>query len=270
MATVWKGTINFGLVAFPVQLRTAARERTVNFNLLHKADHSRVKQLLVCSKDNQPLDRASDLVKGYEYEKGQYVVVEEEDFLKVAPKSSRTMEILEFVEAAQVDPIYLEKSYWIEAGKGGEKPYALLFRALRESGLYGIAKVSLYKREHIAILRPNGRGIGLHTMFFEEEIRADEQYDADSNLVSEKELAMAKLLVDQLRAEFEPAKYRDEYREAIHAMIDQKRAGQEIVAAAEPERMAPVIDILEALKASIAKKPVAKAVTAEKKARKAR
>src|SRR5271169_6421740 len=155
--TVWKGHLTFGLVSFPVKLFTAARSESISFNQLHKADNSRVKQVLYCQAEDKPIPR-SEIVKGYEYEKDRYVVIEDEEVKKVAPQTAKVMEILEFVPTDQVDPIYLETSYYMAPDEAGEKPYALLFDALRETKYYGIAKVAMHNREHIVVLRPGGKG----------------------------------------------------------------------------------------------------------------
>src|SRR5947207_6293375 len=155
-ASVWKGHLTFGLVSFPVRLFSAARSETISFNLLHKDDHSRIRQVTYCQSEDKPVSR-SELVKGYEYEKDRYVVIEDEDIKKVAPKTARVMEILEFVKSDQVDPVYLESSYYVAPDEGGEKAYALLFQALRESSYYAVAKVAMHNREHIIILRPGSK-----------------------------------------------------------------------------------------------------------------
>src|SRR5260370_11126043 len=162
-STVWKGHITFGLVSFPVKLFTAARGESLGFNQLHKSDHSRIKQVTYCQAEDKPVPR-SELVKGYEYEKDHYVVIEDDDIKKVAPKTAKVMEILEFVETKDVDPVYLESSYYMAPDGGGEKAYALLFEALRKSGYSGVAKIAMHNREHIVILRTGQRGIRLHTM----------------------------------------------------------------------------------------------------------
>jgi DNA end-binding protein Ku len=251
-ASVWKGHLTFGLVSFPVRLFSAARSETVSFNLLHKDDHSRIKQVTFCQKEDKPVPR-TELVKGYEYEKDHYVVVDEEDIKKVAPKTARVMEILEFVKAEQVDPIYLESSYYVAPDEGGEKPYALLFQALRESQFYALAKVAMHNREHIIVLRPGAKGILSHTMYYQDEIRQVEEFRTDTSLVKDKELAMAKMLISSLEAEFEPQKYHDQYRENLTNMIEAKIAGRKVVEAPS-EHIAPVIDIMEALKKSLAEK----------------
>ena len=251
-SSVWKGHLTFGLVSFPIRLFSAARSETVSFNLLHKDDHSRIKQVTFCQAEDKPVPR-SDLVKGYEYEKDRYVVIDEEDIKKVAPKTAKVMEILEFVKSDQVDPIYLESSYYVSPDEGGEKPYALLFQALRESGYYALAKVAMHNREHIIILRPGAKGILSHTMYYQDEIRQVEEFRTDTSLVKDKELAMAKMLISSLEAEFEPQKYHDTYRDNLQKMIEDKIEGKKVVATPETH-VAPVIDIMEALKKSLAEK----------------
>lgn len=255
-STVWKGHLTFGLLSLPVKLYSAARGESVSFNQLHKTDHSRVKQVLYCQAEDKPIQR-SDIVKGYEYEKDKYVVVEDEEIKKVAPKTAKTMEVLEFVKTSEVDPIFLDASYYLAPDEAGEKPYALLFEALRQSGCVGVAKIAMHNREHIVILRPAKRGIMLHTMYFVDEIRQVDEFRTDTSKVQEKELGLAKMLIDSLLAPFEPEKYKDQYRENLMSMIQAKVEGKEVVETAAPVHKAPVIDILEALKMSLAegKKP---------------
>ena len=257
MATsVWKGHLTFGLVSLPVRLFSAARAESVSFNLLHKSDNSRIKQVTFCQTEDKPVPR-SELVKGYEYQKDHYVVIDEEDIKKVAPKTAKVMEILEFVETKDVDPVFLESSYYMAPDGGGEKAYALLFEALKKSGYSGVAKIAMHNREHIVILRPGQRGILLHTMYFSNEIRQVDEFRTDLDLVKEKELALATMLIESSAAKFEPEKYKDSYRENLMSMIERKIQGQKVVEAPEPH-VAPVIDIMEALKRTleIKKKPV--------------
>lgn len=251
-SSVWKGHLTFGMVSFPVRLFSAARSETISFNLLHKDDHSRIKQVTYCQVEDKPIAR-TDTVKGYEYEKDHYVVIEDEDIKKVAPKTAKVMEILEFVKADQVDPIYLESSYYVAPDEGGEKPYALLFQALRESNYYGLAKVAMHNREHIIVLRPGDKGILSHTMYYADEIRQVDEFRTDTSLVKDKELALAKMLISSLEAEFEPQKYHDVYRTNLQAMIEAKIEGKKVVET-PAEHIAPVIDIMEALKKSLAEK----------------
>src|SRR5262250_1018490 len=215
-STVWKGHLTFGLVSFPVRLYSAARGDSISFNQLHKADGSRIKQVIYCQAEDKPIPR-SEIVKGYEYEKDRYVVIEDEDLKKVAPSTAKAMEILEFVKADEIDPIYLETSYYMAPDEAGEKPYALLFEALKQSGCVGVAKIAMHNREHIVILRPGPHGILLHTMYYRDEIRQVEEFRTDRSLVKEKELDLAMTLVKSLEAEFEPEKYKDDYRENLKA-----------------------------------------------------
>jgi DNA end-binding protein Ku len=258
-ASVWKGHLTFGLVSFPIRLFSAARSETINFNLLHKDDHSRIRQVTYCQAEDKPIAR-SETVKGYEYEKDHYVVIEDEDIKKVAPKTARTMEVLEFVKASEVDAIFLESSYYLAPDEAGEKPYALLFEALRQSGCVGVAKIAMHNREHIVILRPGQNGVLMHTMYYSHEIRKVDEFRTDLSLVKEKELALATSLIEALAADFEPEKYKDDYRDNLLKMIEAKKQGQEVVATPEPQQ-GKVVDILEALKASLAaaKKPAASA-----------
>jgi len=251
-SSVWKGHLTFGLVSFPVRLFSAARGETISFNLLHKDDHSRIRQVTYCQAEDKPVQR-SELVKGYEYEKDHYVEVDDEDIKKVAPKTAKVMEILEFVKADQVDPIYLESSYYVAPDEGGDRPYALLYQALRESAYYALAKVAMHNREHIIVLRPGLKGILSHTMYYQDEIRQVDEFRTDTSLVKEKELAMAKMLISSLEAEFEPQKYHDTYRDNLQKMIEDKVEGKKVVATPS-EHVAPVIDIMEALKKSLAEK----------------
>jgi DNA end-binding protein Ku len=268
---VWKGHLAFGLLSLPVKLYSAARSETVSFNHLHKADNSRVKQVLYCQLEDKPLQR-NDIVKGYEYEKDKYIVLEDEEIKKVAPKTAKTMEVLEFVKSADVDPIFYETSYYLAPDEAGEKPYALLFEALYKTGYVGVAKIAMHNREHIVILRPGQHGILLHTMYYRDEIRQLEEFRTNRSLVKEKELELAMTLVKSLEAPFEPEKYKDEYRENLKVMIKAKVEGKEIVETARAVPKVPVTDILEALKMSLAqaKKPVASAAVDGQSGEKAR
>jgi len=270
-ASVWKGHLTFGLVSFPVRLFSAARAVTVSFNQLHEKDHSRIKQMIYCQAEDKPIER-SEIVKGYEYEKDHYVVVEDEEIKKVAPKTAKVMEIQEFVKADGVDPIYLESSYYMAPDEGGEKPYALLFEAMRQSNYYALAKIAMHNREHVVILRPGGKGILLHTMYYVDEIRQVDEFRTDTGLVKPKELEMAKMLIDNLADNFEPQKYHDTYRDNLMKMIEDKIEGRKVVET-PAAHVAPVIDIMEALKKSLAekKKPpmVATAAAGEEQAEEA-
>lgn len=260
--TVWKGHVTFGLVSFPVKLFTAARGETISFNQLHKTDHSRVKQVLYCTTEDKPISR-SDIIKGYEYEKDRYVVIDEEDLKKVQPQSARVMEILEFVKTTEVDPVFYESSYYLAPDEAGEKPYSLFFTALQQSGFVGLAKLTMHNREHIVILRPGKFGLLMHTMYYADEVRRTEEFRTDTSLVKDKEMALAMTLINTLAADFDPEKYKDTYRDNVRAMIEAKVKGEEVVAPAAPAP-AKVVDILTALQQSLdrLKKPVGLAETA--------
>src|SRR5579859_293469 len=260
-STVWKGHLTFGLVSFPIRLYSAARSESISFNQLHKTDGSRIKQVIYCQAEDKPIPR-SEIVKGFEYEKDRYVVLDDEELKKVAPSTAKVMEVQEFVKSEEVDPIYFETSYYMAPDEAGEKAYALLFDALKKSGYVGVAKLAMHNREHVVILRPGANGVLLHTMYYNHEIRKVDEFRTDLGLVKEKELALAQSLVEALAAEFEPDKYKDSYRENLLQMIESKKEGREVVATPEP-RQEKVVDILEALKASlaVAKKPAASAST---------
>jgi DNA end-binding protein Ku len=250
MATsIWKGHLTFGLVSFPVRLFTAARSESISFNQLHKQDNSRIKQVIYCAAEDKPIPR-TEIVKGYEYEKGKYVVIEDEEIKKVAPKTAKVMEIQEFVKSSDVDPVFLESSYYMAPDEGGEKPYALLFAAMKQTSYFGIAKVAMHNREHVVVLRPGDRGMVLHTMYYADEVRRSDEFRTDAHDLKEKEVALAKMLVEALAGEFEPEKYHDAYRDNLRTMIEAKIAGHKVVETPEAH-IAPVIDIMDALRKSL-------------------
>ena len=256
-STVWKGHLTFGLVSLPVKLYSAARAETVGFNQLHKSDHSRIRQVIYCQAEDKPIPR-NEIVKGFEYEKDKYVVVDDEDIKKVTPHTAKTMEVLEFVKSAAVDAIYFESSYYLAPDEAGEKPYALLFEALRRTGFSAVAKIAMHNREHIVVLRPGTVGIVMHTMYYRDEIRQVDEFRTDTHLVKDAELKLATTLIESLAAEFEPEKYRDEFRANVMALVQAKVEGRQTVEPPAPQHLAPVVDILEALKMSLdkVKKPV--------------
>jgi DNA end-binding protein Ku len=265
--TVWKGHLTFGLISIPVRMFAAARGERISFNQLHKECHSRLKQPLFCPVCNRNVERA-EIVKGYEYEKDQYVLFSEEELDKIEPPSARVMEILEFVKLGEIDPIYFDASYYVAPEDAGVKAYQLLMKAMEESGYAAIAKLTMHQREHIVIIRPSARGMMLHTMFYSSEIRAAESVPTDKIELKDQEKKLAQQLIESLATPFEPQKYRDEYQENLRAMIAAKQQGQEVTEAAQPH-MAPVVDLMEALKKSLAEKqPAASEATPAAIARK--
>lgn len=261
-STIWKGHITFGLISLPVRLVAAARSETISFNQLHRTDNSRVKQVLYCQAEDKPVPR-SELVKGYEYEPGKYVIIEEEDIKKIQPKTAKVMEIIEFVKAEEVDSVYFESSYYLHPEEAGEKAYTVLFEALKRSGHVGLAKLTMHNREHVVILRPGRSGLLLHTLYYQDEVRTLDEFRANTGLAKDAEINMATQLIEALTNPFDPSKLKDTYRETLRAMIDAKIKGEEVVAAPVEQELAPVIDIMEALKSSLAslKKPAAREET---------
>jgi len=243
----------------------AARGERISFNQLHKECHSRLKQPLFCPTCNRNVER-SEIVKGYEYEKDQYVLFNEEELDKIEPPSAHVMEILEFVKLDEMDPLYFDSSYYIAPEEGGVKAYRLLMQAMQESGYGAIAKLTMHQREHIVVIRPGSKGLTLHTMFYSNEIRAAESIPTDKVELKDQEKKLAQQLITSLAAPFEPQKYRDEYQENVRGMIAAKLKGQEVTEVAQPH-LAPVIDLMEALKKSLAEKqaPAAAAAPAGKK-----
>src|ERR1700686_3412459 len=239
--TVWKGHLTFGLISMPVRMTTAARGERISFNQLHKECHSRLKQPLFCPVCNRNVER-SEIVKGYEYEKDQYVLFSEEELDKIEPSSARVMEILEFVKLDEMDPIYFDSSYYVTPEDAGVKAYQLLMKAMEESGYGAIAKLTMHQREHIVIVRPGTKGMTLHTMFYSNEIRAADAVSTDKVELKDQEKKLAQQLIESLAAPFDPLKYRDEYMENVKGMISAKLKGQEVTQAAQPH-MAPVIDL---------------------------
>ncbi|SRR5712692_2669425 len=273
--SVWKGYLTFGLISIPIRLFSAGRSERVSFNQLHKECHSRLRQPLFCPTCNRMVER-SEVVKGYEYEKDQYVLFSEQELEKIAPASSQIMEILEFVKLADVDPLYYDTSYFVVPEEAGRKAYQLLVKTLGESSYAAVAKLTMHQREYTVALRPRANGLTLHTMFYPNEIRQVAEYGQTNNVeLKQQELKLAQHLVKSLAGEFQPEKYHDEYQDRAKALIEAKLKGQEVASAPQPQ-LAPVIDLMEALKKSLAdrqaapKRPPVRAVpiAAEKKGRK--
>jgi DNA end-binding protein Ku len=254
-ASSWKGFLTFGLISIPIRLSPAARTERISFNQLHKECHTRLKQPLFCPTCNRMVER-SEVEKGYEYEDGQYVLFTPEELDKVEPESARSMEILEFVKLDEIDPVYFDSSYYAAPEEGGAKAYRLLTEAMQQSGYAGIAKVTMHNRENIVIIRARDNGLTLHTMFYTNEIRSAESAGADRVEVKEQERTLATQLIENLAAKFEPDKYRDTYQESLRALVAAKTAGREVTAAPHAS-IAPVIDLMDALKKSLAKQSAA-------------
>ncbi len=281
--TMWKGAISFGLVTIPVAVYPATEEKTLRFNQLHAGDGGRIRMKRTCSIDGEEVS-FEDIVKGYEYEKDRYVVLSDEDFDAVPLESSRAIDIVQFVDLEEIDPMMYKKSYYLIPDETGAKAYALLREALTQQNKVGIAKVSFRDKEHLAALRFRDDAFVLETMYWPDEIRAADFGDVDVSKVKVRpqELEMAKALIENLTSGWSPEEFTDEYREALLKIVEAKMSGEEIeMVAAEPT--AKVVDLMEALKASVdaakkksasqgaakpaaAKKLVAKKPAARKKA----
>jgi DNA end-binding protein Ku len=262
-ASVWSGYLTFGLISMPVRLFSGARSSGISFNMLHRDDLQRVKQQLYCPAENRVVER-SEIVKGYEYRKDEYVVIEPEEIKKIEPKTAKTMEILEFVKTSEVDPVYFESSYYMMPEEAGRRPYALLSKALEESQYVAIAKLTMHNREYTVFLRPKEGGMMLHTMYYSEEVRQVEGFGAPDIEIKEGELKVAHQLIEALADKWDPEKYSDSFQENLKKLIQAKLEGQEVKPVEKPKKLAPVVDLMAALKQSLAemegkKKPAASA-----------
>jgi len=261
-ASVWSGYLTFGLISMPVRLFSGARSSGISFNMLHRDDLQRVKQQLYCPAHERVVER-DEIVKGYEFRKGEYVVIEPEEIKKIEPKTAKTMEILEFVKSSDVDPVYFESSYYMLPEEAGRRPYALLTKALEESEYVAIAKLTMHNREYTVFLRPHEGGMMLHTMYYAEEVRQVEGFGAPDVELKDAEVKVAHQLIEALAADWDPEKYHDEFQENLKKLIETKLEGGTVAEVEKPKKLAPVVDLMSALKASLAemegkKKPAAR------------
>jgi DNA end-binding protein Ku len=253
-STVWKGYLTFGLISVPVRLFVAARTERISFNQIHEKCGSRIKQQTWCPVCERVVER-NELKKGFEVAKGRFVIIEDEDIKKIAPQSSETMEILEFVRGADIDPIYFDSSYFMVPEDAGKKAYELLFQTMQKSGYSAIAKIAMHQREYTVVIRPHGHGLTLHTMFYPEEVRAVPEYGGSDNIqIRPQEVSLAEKLIEGLAADFDPSKYHDEYQSQLSQLIEAKKEGQEMQGPT-PKRLAPVIDLMQALQQSLGQMP---------------
>jgi DNA end-binding protein Ku len=265
-SSVWSGYLTFGLISMPVRLFSGARSSGISFNMLHRDDLQRVKQQYYCPADNRVVER-SEIVKGYEYRKDEYVVIEPDEIKKIEPQTAKTMEILEFVKESEVDPVYFESSYYMLPEEAGRRPYALLTKALEESEYVAIAKLTMHNREYTVFLRPHEGGMMLHTMYYADEVRKVEGFGAPEVELKDAEVKVAHQLIEALAADWDPDKYHDTFQDNVKKLIETKLEGGKIAEVEPAKKLAPVVDLMSALKQSLAemegkKKPAATAKSA--------
>ncbi|MEH7124782.1 Ku protein [Bacillus sp. JJ1532] len=274
MHTMWKGSISFGLVNIPIKLHAATEDKDIKLRNLHKECHSPIKYEKKCTVCDVEV-KNEDIVKAYEYTKGKFVVLENDDLEKLKKENEdKAVEIMDFVMMEQIDPIYYDRTYYMSPGDGGGKAYSLLRKALEDSGKVGLAKIIIRSKEQLAVIRVYEKTLVMETIHYPDEVRnaVDVPNVPAEDKVTKKEIDTAILLIDQLTTEFEPAKYTDEYRTALLELIESKRTGKEIVTPTEKEPVSNVTDLMAALQASIdktkPKKPAAKKKRVATKAKK--
>src|SRR6202795_4212549 len=260
-SSVWSGHLTFGLISMPVRLFSGARSSGISFNMLHRPDKQRVKQQYICPLENVVVER-NEIVKGYEFRKDEYIVIEPEEIKKIEPQTAKTMESLEFVKSGDVDPVYFESSYYMLPEEAGRRPYALLTKALEESEYVAIAKITMHNREYTVFLRPHSGGMMLHTMYYAEEVRQVEGFGAPEGELKEAEVKGAHQLSGALATDWDPEKYHDTFQDNLKKLIETKLEGGKVVEIDRPKKLAPVVDLMAALKQSLAemegkKKPAA-------------
>jgi DNA end-binding protein Ku len=250
MRSIWKGAISFGLVTIPVKLYSATEQRDVSFHQVHREDGGRIKYKRVCTVDGEEVPY-SDIAKGYELPSGETVILTDEDFADLPLSSSRRIDVLQFVEQEEVDPIYFAKSYYLEPDQQGAKPYVLLRDALENSGQVAVVKIAIRQRESLATLRVREGVFVLETMLWPDEVRTPDFPFLDEDIeIRKQELSMATSLIESMEGEFDPTEYKDAYREALQAVIDAKIEGREVNRPEEAEEE-PAADLLSALRASV-------------------
>jgi DNA end-binding protein Ku len=249
---IWSGSINFGLVTIPVKLFTAVRPNELSFNMLHAKDEGRIKYERLCSIENKPVPW-DEIVKGYEYEKGEYVIITDEDFKKVNPEATQSVDILEFVELDKINPMYFDKPYYLEPTKQGRHAYALLREALARANKVAIAKVVIRTKESIAAVKPNGNALVLELMHWADELveQSDLDFPEDVKL-PEPEMKMANMLIDSMSVdEFEAKKFTNTYNQELMAMIEARIAGKELPAPKKAPARPKVVNLMDVLQQSL-------------------
>jgi len=253
MQTIWKGAISFGLVSIPVRVFAATDERGVSLRQVHAADGGRIRYRRICELEGEEVPY-SEIAKGYELPDGGMVVLTDEDFENLPLPSTKSVEVLQFVPTEQIDSLYAARSYYLRADGAGAKPYVLLRDALERTGKVAVVKVALRSRESLATVRPYQGVLLLQLMLWPEEVRDASQFAPDEDVsVRAQEIAMAESYIDTLSGDFAPEEHTDEYRAALEAVVEAKAAGQEIVAEAPARPTAEVVDLMEALRQSVAR-----------------
>lgn len=256
MRAIWSGAITFSLVSIPVQLYTAIKPERLKFHWLHKQDHGKIQYVKYCSLEQKPVS-SEEIVRAYEYQKGNYVEVTDDELAAVDPKASATIEIQEFVEQKQIDPLYFAKPYYLLPAAGGEKAYILLTDTLKQTNHVAIASIVLKHKPHLAALRPKNKLLILDLMRYDEEVLKPEALPQPQEVtLSPQEQELAQALTTKMHSSFQPTKYKNVYREKLEKLIEQKIAGQKIVKP-PPVRLAPVVDLVSALKQSLEEKKAA-------------
>lgn len=255
MRALWKGSISFGLVNIPVKMYVASHEREFKFVMLHKKDHSQIRYARICKSEDKEVPW-SEIVKGYEYEPGEFVILEDEDFKKANLTKSKSIEILDFVKEDEIDTVFYSKPYFLEPEKNADKAYVLLREALHKSRMVGIAKFVLHNREHVAVIKPYENAIILNELRYSDEVIQPKELNIpEEKKASAKELDIALKLIGQLSTSFNPHKYKDTYTDEIKDIINQKAKGKKVRPKGQEAKPSKVQDIMSLLKASIEEKP---------------
>jgi DNA end-binding protein Ku len=254
MRTIWNGSISFGLVNIPIGLAIATQRSDVAFRTLHRECGTPIKQKRYCPQHERDVD-ADELVKGWEFSKGQYVLVEDADLESVALQRSQSIEIVRFVKLDEVDPVFFDRTYYLApaSAAAARRPYVLLLRAMQETGMAAIGKFVLWGKENLSLIRPHGDSLALETLFFGEDVRSRAEIEeaVGETEVQATELGLARQVIESLVGEFEPSSFENEYRRDLRQMLEAKLAGEEITRP-EPVPEAPVVDLMDALKRSVA------------------
>jgi DNA end-binding protein Ku len=253
MRPIWSGAVSFGLVNIPIRLYSATEDHKLSFNMLHKTDMSPIRYVKVCKEEGEEVSQA-EIVKGYEYERGRYIVISDEDFERASPRKTKTIDISDFVAVEEIDSIYFEKPYYLEPDKGADKAYTLLRDALEKSGKVGVAKFVLRNRESLVVVKPMGDLLILDQLRFADEIRQPEGLKTPDVEVQDREMDMAVALIEQLTDSFDPEKYKDTYTDEMLRVIHERIEGKEPEPGEpEPEISTAAPDLVALLKASLQK-----------------